>query len=114
MLTGLGARQFADEAAVSVETVGGQTLRIQKELSADGREVLLHGYSPGREAKETAMTARFTQGFEAGLQKIADGLQKPRAEKRYDKFHSKEERSDGHLFISVLAYQCVQIPQTQI
>lgn len=24
-------------------------------------------------------------------------------------FHSKEERSDGHLFITVLAYQCVQV-----
>jgi hypothetical protein len=23
-------------------------------------------------------------------------------------FHSKENRSDGHLFITVLAYQCVQ------
>lgn len=23
-------------------------------------------------------------------------------------FHSKEDRSDGHLFITVLAYQCVQ------
>ena len=24
-------------------------------------------------------------------------------------FHSKEERADGHLFITVLAYQCVQV-----
>ncbi len=24
-------------------------------------------------------------------------------------FHSKEDRSDGHLFITVLAYQCVQL-----
>ena len=24
-------------------------------------------------------------------------------------FHSKEDRSDGHLFITVLAYQCVQV-----
>ena len=23
-------------------------------------------------------------------------------------YHSKEDRSDGHLFITVLAYQCVQ------
>ena len=148
------------------------------------------------------MVARFAGRFEAGLQKIADGLSKPRAEKRYDKllerigrlkeksrgagqhytvnlakddsgktataltweksavtgtmathpgvyclrsnelnwdeenlwrtytmltdlesvfrslkselglrplFHSKEDRSDGHLFITVLAYQCVQV-----
>ena len=24
-------------------------------------------------------------------------------------FHTKEDRSDGHLFITVLAYQCVQV-----
>jgi len=29
-------------------------------------------------------------------------------------FHSKEERSDGHLFISVLAYQCVQVIRTRL
>jgi len=29
-------------------------------------------------------------------------------------FHSKEERSDGHLFITVLAYQCVQVLRTQL
>ena len=29
-------------------------------------------------------------------------------------FHSKESRSDGHLFISVLAYQCVQLVRRQL
>lgn len=29
-------------------------------------------------------------------------------------FHAKEERSDGHLFISVLAYQCVQLIRHQL
>jgi transposase len=29
-------------------------------------------------------------------------------------FHSKESRSDGHLFISVLAYQCVQLIRRQL
>lgn len=28
-------------------------------------------------------------------------------------YHSKEERVDGHLFITVLAYQCVQVLRTQ-
>jgi len=179
----------------------GEPIRLQKECSEDAKEVLLYGHSEGREAKETAMVARFARGFETGLQKIVDGLLKPRAEKRYDKlmerigrlkeksrgasqhytvslttdesgktvtaltwvktevagtmathpgvyclrsneltwdeeklwrtytmltdlesvfrslkrelglrpvFHSKENRSDGHLFITVLAYQCVQ------
>jgi transposase len=202
-----GDRHFDAAQAVAIETAGGETLRIQKEVSEDGREVRLYCHSQGREAKETAMVTRFAQGFEAGLQKIAEGLQKPRAEKRHDKllerigrlkeksrgasqhytvnlatdasgktvtaltwekslvagtmathpgvyclrsnevtwdeerlwrtytmltdlesvfrslknelglrpvFHSKEDRSDGHLFITVLAYQCVQVLRTQL
>ena len=197
-----GARQFDDTQAVAIETGSGESLRLQREVSEDGKEVLLHCYSQGRDAKETAMVKRFGDAFEAGLQKIADGLIKPRAEKRHDKllerngrlkeksrgmgqhytvhlttdpangkvtsltweklpvagtmathpgvyclrsneltwdaeklwrtytlltdiesvfrslkselglrpvFHSKENRSDGHLFITVLAYQCVQV-----
>ena len=202
-----GARQFDETHAVAIKTAGGETLQIQKELSEDGQEVLLYCHSQGREAKETAMVTRFTERFEAGLQKIAEGLQKPRSEKRHDKllerigrlkeksrgasqhytvnlvpdaagktaaaltwerslvagtmathpgvyclrsnetswdaerlwrtytmltdlesvfrslkselglrpvFHSKEVRSDGHLFITVLAYQCVQVVRTQL
>ena len=198
-------RQFDAPCAVSIETAGGDPLRLQKVTREDGKEVELYCPSAGREAKETARVARFGAAFEAGLQKIADGLNKPRAEKRVDKllerirrlkeksrgasqhytvslvaddsetkgkrvtaltwvkspvagtmathpgvtclrsnemawdeerlwrtytmltdlesvfrslkselglrpvFHQKEERSDGHLFISVLAYQCVQV-----
>ena len=202
-----GARQFDDTLALAIETAGGETLRIQKEVSEDGQEVRLYCHSQGRKAKETAMVTRFTQGFEAGLKKIAEGLLKPRSEKRHDKllerigrlkeksrgasqhysvtlvtdasgktvtaltwekslvagtmathpgvyclrsneitwneerlwrtytmltdletvfrslkselglrpvFHSKEDRSDGHLFITVLAYQCVQVLRTQL
>ena len=29
-------------------------------------------------------------------------------------YHSKEDRSDGHLFITVLAYQCVQVVRVQL
>ena len=196
-----GARQFDDTRAVAIETAGGETIRLQKEISEDGAEVRLYCHSIEREAKESAMMTQFSQRFEAGLQRIAEGLQKPRSEKRYDKllerigrlkekshgasrhytislvrdesgkkvtalnweksevpgtmathpgvyclrsneltwdearlwrtytmltdlesvfrslkselglrpvFHSKENRSDGHLFITVLAYQCVQ------
>lgn len=202
-----GTRQFDTARAVSIETAGGEALQLQKEMSEDGKEVRLYCHSAGRELKETAMMARATKGFEAGLQKIAEGLQKPRSEKRYAKllerigrlkeksggasqhytinltpdetgktvtaltwekmpvvgtmathpgvyclrssetewdeerlwrtytmltdlesvfrslkselglrpvFHSKEERSDGHLFITVLAYQCVQVLRVQL
>lgn len=202
-----GARQFDATRSVAIETAGGETIQLQKALSVNGKEVLLYCHSAGREAKETAMVTRFTQRFEAGLQKIIEGLQKPRAQKRYDKllerigrlkqksrgasqhytvnlatdssgktvtalswvkslvagtmathpgvyclrsnesawdeqrmwrtytmltdiesvfrslkaelglrpvFHFKEDRVDGHLFITVLAYQCVQVVRTKL
>jgi len=202
-----GTRQFDLSQSVGIVNASGETLHLQKTRSDDGREVLLYCHSPGREAKETAMSAKFAQAFEAGLQKIADGLNQPRAEKRVDRlherigrlkaksrgaaqhytisltadeagkkataltwannpvsgtmathpgvyclrsnelnwdeerlwrtyamltdleavfrslkselgmrpvFHSKEERCEGHLFITVLAYQCVQVLRTQL
>jgi transposase len=202
-----GTRRFDEAQAVSLETAGGQTLRIQKILSEDQQEVRLYCHSAAREGKETAMATRFAEGFEAGLQKIADGLHKPRTEKDYEKllmrigrlkeksrgasqhytvnlvtdesgktviglnwirmpvagtmathpgvyclrsnelnwdaerlwrtyslltdlesvfrslkselglrpvYHAKEDRADGHLFITVLAYQCVQLLRRQL
>ena len=202
-----GQRQFVADQAVAIETAAGQTLRLQKQLSADGREVLLNCHSELREAKEAAIVNRFSQGFELGLNKLADGLGKPRGTKLHDKlverigklkaksrgtsqhyevtlataedgktvtaltwlkvpvagtmathpgvyclrsneltwdeeqlwrtytlltdlesvfrslkselglrpvFHSKEDRCDGHLFITVLAYQCVQVLRLQL
>jgi hypothetical protein len=202
-----GVRQFDEAHAVSIETAGGEPLRLQKEVSEDGREVRLYCHSAGRAAKETAMVTRFSAAFEAGLQKIAEGLTKPRSEKRHANllerigrlkekshgvgqhytvtlatdetgktvtaltwaktpvegtmathpgvyclrsselnwdeeklwrtytmltdlesvfrslkselglrpvFHSKEHRSDGHLFLTVLAYQCVQVLRTTL
>ena len=196
-----GQRQFDADHAVATRTAGGQTLRLQKVASENDKEVLLYCHSELREAKETAMVNRFSQAFEAGLSKLALGLDKPRGDNSPDKinerigklkaksrgasqhyeitpttdeegkavvaltwqkvpvpgtmatdpgvyclrsnelgwdeeklwrtytmltdlesvfrslkselglrpvFHSKEERCDGHLFITVLAYQCVQ------
>lgn len=73
--------------------------------------------------KEDAMTARFMERFEAGLAKLAAGLTTPRGmltdlESVFRSlkselglrpiFHHKEERAEGHLFITVLAYQAIQ------
>jgi hypothetical protein len=195
-----GHRQFDPEQAVAFESTAGDEIRVQKVLSADGREARLYCHSPGREAKDNAIAERFCTRFEAGLDKLAQGLCKPRGEKRqtqilerigrlkeasrgvgqhYDItveaegdrvtalrwerrpvegtalshpgvyclatnetgwdeatlwrtyttltdleavfrslkselglrpiYHHKESRTDGHLFISVLAYQCVQL-----
>jgi len=197
-----GTRQFDAAQSVGTQTAGGDAVRLQKIISADGKELELYCHSVGREAKEQAMVERFCKAFEAGLQKLADGLSKPRGEKNAEKllvrigrlkqksrgasqhysltlakdengkkatalswekqlvqgtmathagvyclrtnvldwdeqklwqtystltdiesvfrslkgelglrpvFHQKEGRADGHLFITVLAYQCVQV-----
>ena len=195
-----GHRQFDPEQAVAFESASGDAIRIQKVLSEDGREARLYCHSPGREAKDNSIAERFCSRFEAGLDKLAAGLGKPRGEKRQVKilerigrlkeasrgvsqhyeitveaegdrvialrwarqavsgtalshpgvyclatnetgwdeqtlwrtyttltdleavfrslkselglrpiYHHKESRTDGHLFISVLAYQCVQL-----
>ena len=100
-----GARQFDETRAVCIKTAGGETLRLQKEMSetgqegTEGQEVRLYCHSEGREAKERAMVARFAAGFEAGLTKIAAGLSKPRSEKRADKLLERigrlKEKSRG-------------------
>jgi transposase len=94
-----GLRQFDETRAMSIETAGGEALRLEKVKREDAQEVEWYGHSAGREAKETAMMAHFSQSFEAGLQKIADGLNKPRAEKRADKLleriHRLQEKSQG-------------------
>jgi transposase len=202
-----GHRQFDPEQSVALETAGGDTVRIQRVLSEDGQEVRLYCHSPRREQKENAINARFITRFETGLQQLADGLTRPRGEKRLDRlqerlgrlkaashgvgqhyqikleadatgqkaialhwqqqpvpgtrlthpgvyclasnetgwdedtlwrtymmltdleavfrsfkselglrpiFHAKEVRTEGHLFITVLAYQCVQLIRTKL
>jgi transposase len=202
-----GARQFDPVQAVEIASASGDAIRIQKVVSEDGQQVRLYCHSPGREQKETAISTRFAERFEAGLTKLAEGLSKPRGEKRIDRlmerigrlkeksrgigqhyqiqlepdaegkravslswnsqpvagsmltdpgvyclatnetrwdeetlwrtyimlsdleavfrslkselglrpiYHSKEARTEGHLFITVLAYQCVQLLRTRL
>lgn len=186
----------------TVTTAKEDTIRVQRVVDEEGGEVRLYCHSPGRELKETAIGTRFCERFEAGLAKLAKGLDAPRGAKRpeviqerigrlkqasfgaaqhyaitletdeegaratrltWEKYpvegtmlaapgvyclrsnettwdtgrlwhtymmltdleavfrslkselglrpvyHHKEARSDGHLFITVLAYQCVQL-----
>jgi transposase len=76
------ARQFNADAAVSLETAAQETVRCQKVVAEDGQEVRLYCHSSGREQKEQAMAERFASRFEAGLDAINSGLQRPRTEKR--------------------------------
>lgn len=104
-----GVRQFDDTRSVAIETAGGETIRFQKEFSEDGAEVRLYCHSIEREAKESAMMAQFSQRFEDGLQRIVEGLQKPRTEKRYDKLlerigrlKEKSHAASRHYMISLI------------
>jgi transposase len=76
------SRQFNADAAVSLLTASDETVRCQKVLAEDGQEVRLYCHSSGREQKEQAMAERFASRFEAGLNALNDGLQRPRTEKR--------------------------------
>ena len=74
-------RQFDADQAVETLTASNETIRLQRVLSEDGREVRLYCHSTGRETKETAITARFVTRFETGLATLAAGLSKPRGQK---------------------------------
>jgi len=93
------SRQFDATCAVEVTTASEQTVRVQRVLSDDGSEVRLYCHSQQRQEKETAMTTGFSQRFEAGLTKLAEGLGKPRGEKRRDKLLQRigrlQEKSRG-------------------
>lgn len=200
-------RVFEHDSPVQIKTANNEIVRVYKALSEDGKEVILHCHSAGREAKERAMVQTAMDKFEKALKKLNEGLSKPRAEKRINKvnerigrlkeksngtsqhyqitvtpdennekatqiswvkkivpntrasepgvyclrsnelswsekemwetyimltdlesvfrslkselglrpvFHSKENRVDGHLFITVLAYQCVQLIRREL
>lgn len=94
-----GARQFDPQQAVEIASASGEAIRIQKVVSEDGQQVRLYCHSPGREQKETAISTRFAERFEAGLKKLAEGLTKPRGEKRIDRLMERigrlKEKSHG-------------------
>lgn len=103
------SRQFDEKQAVALTSASEQTIRIQRVVSEDGREVRLYCRSDQRQAKEDAMTARFAERFEQGLHKIAEGLRKPRGTKQRDKVMERigrlKEKSRGigqHYRISLI------------
>ena len=93
------ARQFEAETAIPIETAAGHNVHIQRIDDHEQQEVRLYCYSEQREQKELAIDQRFCARFEAELQKIADGLVKPRTEKRLAKLQERigrlKEKSHG-------------------
>lgn len=104
------ARQFEAETAIPLETAAGHNVHIQRVDDSEQQEVRLYCYSEQREQKEQAIDQRFCERFEAGLQKIADGLAKPHAEKRLANLQERigrlKEKSHGvgqHYTIELVA-----------
>ena len=62
---------------------------LQRVDDVDNQEVRLYCHSVQREQKEAAINQHLCQRFEAALQKMADGLTKPRTEKRLVKLHER-------------------------
>jgi transposase len=78
-------RQFDPDDACLIKEDGPLTIRAQRVVNDDTGEVELYCHSTQREQKERGIAERFAQRFEAELQKLADGLHKPRTVKRYEK-----------------------------
>ena len=77
-------RQFDPDDACLIKEDGPLTIRAQRVVNDDTGEVELYCHSTQREQKERGIAERFAQRFEAELQKLADGLHKPRTVKRYE------------------------------
>ena len=104
------SRQFDAEQAVAIDNAGGETVRLQKVVDEDAQEVRLYCHSEGRERKEQAIAKRFADKFEAALQKLHEGLSKPRCEKKVAKLWERigrlKEKSRGmgqHYHIEIQA-----------
>jgi len=78
-------RQFDAREAITLETANGEHVAIQRVADADGQEARLYCYSERRARKEEGIAQRFTQRFEAALQKLHEGLARPRTTKTLDK-----------------------------
>jgi hypothetical protein len=81
------------DKAITVNSAGGQTIHIERQLSEDGKQVHLYCHSSGRQKKEEAINERFASRFEQALQKLADGLSKPRGQKCAEKIHQRIGRA---------------------
>ena len=78
-------REFDEESSVVVKMDDECTVRAQKVFDEETQETLLYCHSSQREKKDQAIGDRVTSRLEEALQKLAAGLQKKRALKKYDK-----------------------------
>ena len=78
-------RRFDPDQATLIKEADGVRIQAQRLINADTGEVELYCHSTQRQKKEEGMHRLVGKRLEAELQKLADGLHKPRTTKRYDK-----------------------------
>lgn len=85
--------------ASTLNSATDQAVELVKVPAADGQEVRLYCRSEGRECKERAIAERLMGRFEAELEKLAAGLERPGTTKRIDKLWERigrlKEKSRG-------------------
>lgn len=92
-------REFDDQGAIEIETASNEKIQLKKVYSEDQQEVRLYCRSEQRIKKEEAIAQRFMERFEGELEKLSQGLSRPRTTKRIDKLWERigrlKEKSHG-------------------
>lgn len=83
------ARSIDFSQAETITTSSGNDILVQREIDPATGDVFLRCHSKLRQEKEEAIVKRFKDKFEAGLAKIAEGLQKPRGRKKRDQIQQR-------------------------
>jgi len=83
------ARHIDFSQAETIITSSGNDILVQREIDPATGDVFLRCHSKLRQEKEEAMVKRFKDKFEAGLAKIAKGLQTPRGQKKRNKIQER-------------------------
>lgn len=78
-------RAFDADQAVLIKDQGDLRIRIQRVVHPDTGEIKLYCHSSQREKKDHSIQALYAKRFESALEKLAQGLHKPRTVKQYDK-----------------------------
>ncbi len=71
-------RLFDPERATAIETRSHQMVHLHRVVDEDQGEVRLYCYSEARAKKEEGISKRFAARFEGALQKLHEGLSRPR------------------------------------
>ncbi len=105
----LSARQFDPQGATELSTAGGDTIKIQRVMDAQGH-ALLYCHSPAREEKDRAIDTAKTAGYLAALEQLQLGLSKPRGTRDVGKIMERIGRAKQRFSRAAQHYE-VEITQ---